>query len=415
MASEAVAYVAGLVDGEGSITVQRNEHRGTPQYALCLAVEMDVAKSAAALNVCRSAFGGNVTVNRQGRNGGAHAATAAWRLHGAQAACALDHMLPVLRAKRRQAEAAVALFRRESERPTMANGKRRWTPERLEDWRGLYDEMGRLNARGDQPHEGFALLVGDRWMVRTEATLFDPPRWETFSGRWPSSGSMRNGVCSPRPPLVPRTNGSGSGCWPTPTAMDCRRSGGNPDTTGTHGVTLTDAAVRQWATPAAREDQRSPEAHLAMKARMGGGRTEATSLTVQAKMWPTPTASDHEGNGMRSGDRAGEPKLAGAARLWPTPVARNAKGRAGSNRNSPELPDLVQHGRPGETTPTDGESGSPKVDLNPRFVESLMGLPLGWLTPSTSVETDSFQRWLLTHSLPSPNGSASTCGAGEAA
>lgn len=32
---------------------------------------------------------------------------------------------------------------------------------------------------------------------------------------------------------------------PTPTAMDSRSSGGNPDTTGTHGTTLTDATVRQ--------------------------------------------------------------------------------------------------------------------------------------------------------------------------
>jgi DNA (cytosine-5)-methyltransferase 1 len=34
---------------------------------------------------------------------------------------------------------------------------------------------------------------------------------------------------------------------PTPTAMDSRGSGGNPDTTGTHGTTLTDATVRQPA------------------------------------------------------------------------------------------------------------------------------------------------------------------------
>jgi DNA (cytosine-5)-methyltransferase 1 len=32
---------------------------------------------------------------------------------------------------------------------------------------------------------------------------------------------------------------------PTPTAMDSRASGGNPDTTGTHGTMLTDATVRQ--------------------------------------------------------------------------------------------------------------------------------------------------------------------------
>jgi len=34
---------------------------------------------------------------------------------------------------------------------------------------------------------------------------------------------------------------------PTPTAMDSRSSDGNPDTTGTHGTTLTDATVRQPA------------------------------------------------------------------------------------------------------------------------------------------------------------------------
>src|SRR5690606_34287186 len=125
----------------------------------------------------------------------------------------------------------------------------------------------------------------------------------------------------------------------TPTAMDCRRSGGNPDTTGTHGVTLTDAAVRQWATPAAREDQRSPEAHLAMKAPMvGGGRTEATSLTVQAKMWPTPTSHDPK-------DLGGPPSQ--------------------HERKSPGLATVASvHGHQAVTTPTDGESGSPKVDLN---------------------------------------------------
>jgi hypothetical protein len=133
-----------------------------------------------------------------------------------------------------------------------------------------------------------------------------------------------------------------------------------------------------WGTPTARDDQKSPEAHLAMKARMGGGRTEPTSLTVQAKMWPTPKASE--------GHRGTDP---------PRP------GRTGANRNSPNMPDLIDHGPPCATTPTDGPSGSPRADLNPRFVESLMGLPLGWLTPSTSVETASFRRWLRLHGADS--------------
>lgn len=68
------------------------------------------------------------------------------------------------------------------------------------------------------------------------------------------------------------------------------------------------------------------------------------------------------------------------------------------------------HGPLDGTTPTDGGTTSPPADLNPRFVEALMGVPPGWLTPCTSVETDSFQWWLHAHSLNSPTDSASTSG-----
>ena len=52
-----------------------------------------------------------------------------------------------------------------------------------------------------------------------------------------------------------------------------------------------------WGTPVAHDDGKSVEAHLAMKARMGGGRTAITSLAVQvraATRWPaTPGAEQH--------------------------------------------------------------------------------------------------------------------------
>jgi hypothetical protein len=49
-----------------------------------------------------------------------------------------------------------------------------------------------------------------------------------------------------------------------------------------------------WPTPTAHDDNKSPEAHLAMKARMG--RNTATSLQVVAKMsgWPTPREQDRK-------------------------------------------------------------------------------------------------------------------------
>lgn len=39
-----------------------------------------------------------------------------------------------------------------------------------------------------------------------------------FSGTWPRSGLLRNGIAYQLPPLVPLTSEIGSGSWPTPTA-----------------------------------------------------------------------------------------------------------------------------------------------------------------------------------------------------
>jgi hypothetical protein len=211
---------------------------------------------------------------------------------------------------------------------------------------------------------------------RTSPSLFDSG-YLTSSPTLPTSGSMRNGVCSPRPPLAPLTNANASGfsLWPTTTTMDSVGSGGNPNTTGTHGTTLTDRAVRMWGTPVARDDQKSPDAHMAMKERMG--RNTATSLTVQAKMWPTPRASMNEN------------RTTGHA-----PSHGNGHGRTLAGEAS-------EHGRHAPTTQTDGNSGSPREDLNPRFVAALMGVPWDWLTPSISVGTDSFHAWLQAHSVSS--------------
>lgn len=171
---------------------------------------------------------------------------------------------------------------------------------------------------------------------------------------------MRNGVVSQRPPLEPVTDVNASGYWPTTTTMDSVSSGGNPNTTGTHGTTLTDRAVR---------------------------------------MWPTVTATDAEGNGMRSGSRSTEPKLAGAARMWHTRNARDPKGEPGPASTYQSLPRQVnQHGRHHLTTTTAGNDGEHKADLNPRFVAALMGVPWDWLNPCTSVATDSFHEWQRKHS-----------------
>jgi hypothetical protein len=118
--------------------------------------------------------------------------------------------------------------------------------------------------------------------------------------------------------------------WPTPVAGDSK-SNGNSEAAlaaGWNG-TLTDRAVRMWGTPVAHDDQKSPEAHMAMKER---------SLPRQV-------------NGLHH-----------------------------------------------PTTTTDGIDGEHKADLNPRFVAALMGVPWDWLSPCTSVGTDSFHEWQRKHS-----------------
>lgn len=110
-------------------------------------------------------------------------------------------------------------------------------------------------------------------------------------------------------------------------------------------------------------------------------------------MWPTSKASE----GFRRTDparpgRTGGDSLMQAVAGWPTPKARDAKGPENANRNSPSLETFAQLGHPDETTPTDGPTGPPEADLNPSFVESLMGLPDGWSDPSGSASGST--RWV---------------------
>ena len=220
------------------------------------------------------------------------------------------------------------------------------------------------------------------------------PDSERLPPDWPSSGTTSSGTAYRRPPLVPRTSVTDSSLWPTAVAHD---------------------------------DNKTPEAHLAMKARMPGGpRQTITSLNVMVKavdrgLWPTPTAKDADASGsrnlpgskahpgvsltdaVRSGnsttprwptpksspsgpdyarqDRSRRPDsggddLATAVARWPTPLMSDASGGPRArpeDSNARPLKEAVWMG---------GGGGS----LNPTWVEWLMGFPLGW-TDSEHSET----------------------------
>jgi hypothetical protein len=87
--------------------------------------------------------------------------------------------------------------------------------------------------------------------------------------------------------------------------------------------------------------------------------------------------------------------------LWPTPVKsdsaarRPSKGWAGN-----DLPSVVWRRNGGEQNPS-----KPPAKLNARWVEWLMGWPIGW-TSLRPLEMDKFQQWQQQHGVYSPESEA---------
>lgn len=209
-----------------------------------------------------------------------------------------------------------------------------------------------------------------------------------------------------------RTGGIGSGLsggdWPTMTV--CGNHNRKSASTKS-GDGLATATRMEWATPRASENENRTTRMTPSQANGKHGQY----LTVQAlSEWPTPTAKPYGSNQGGSSGREGQPKrpsLEGAAREWPTPTARDwkstqaspethdrnarplsevagldwptpkavdgyPKGNAGGNRKSPGLDAMARSGQ------LEGEScsipGNHRGSLNPDWVETLIGAPVGW-------------------------------------
>src|SRR5215831_10165584 len=231
--------------------------------------------------------------------------------------------------------------------------------------------MGHARVFGPNTHDSYASYdpATSSWKTSQLSLLEE---WDGYSETWPRAGTTRNGTAYRLRPLVPLTAATESGLWPTPVAHD---------------------------------DGKTPEAHLAMKARMPGGpRSTITSLAVMVKavergMFPTPTTK----NNMLSPSMQWWP--AHRNLLIPTPTASDGKGGGriqgpmesrGRTRHS-NLRDWVKTptaapwshgGSGGELHKQVAPSGGP---LNPQWVAWLMGFPIDWTSLPPS-ETRSSRR-----------------------
>jgi hypothetical protein len=89
--------------------------------------------------------------------------------------------------------------------------------------------------------------------------------------------------------------------------------------------------------------------------------------------WATPRAE------MDSGAHRGKPDtLHSQIKAWATPQSRDAKGAEGRMIRNGKLTDLPSQTEVEKTGAWNRNNGR----LNPRWVETLMGLPVGWTMPS---------------------------------
>lgn len=192
---------------------------------------------------------------------------------------------------------------------------------------------------------------------------------DEFLETWPRSGSMRSGRCWARTTLGRRTSGTASGSSPFPTpAANCYGTNQSPSPGASVRESLETMARRDsWPTPHGMGNDG------ARAAGPSGNELGNAVLRAERTSWPTPNAADWPtpticGNYNRAGlsPTSGDGLATAVSASYPTPTARDSRDDGGApsaqNRKTPCLPAVVAQ----------------KGQLNPDWVEALMGWPIGW-------------------------------------
>jgi len=230
-------------------------------------------------------------------------------------------------------------------------------------------------------------------------TSKDTSRWDSpaSSAIWKSWVTRCRGEYSARAKSVRLTSASGSSSWPTCQANDSKDTGPLGSKSCTNHIqrnSLLAATVKMYGPPA----PANPSTH--------GSRPESQ------QDWRTPGASDGEGGVMEMREGcAGKYKLrdhvaAEQKKQWATPIMgdshlastpevaqkRIEEGKVTLSRQMAAqwaTPQAKDH-KSGHRDSTIVQYKQPNVEveakatgkLNPRWVETLMGLPVGWTMPS---------------------------------
>jgi len=207
---------------------------------------------------------------------------------------------------------------------------------------------------------------------------------------WPTPRTEDAERCGNHPNAVDSLTGA-IALWPTPkTPTGGRETKTSKEARGAGGTDLQTTA-QLWATPRAGKVTAEGPDHWNRRQAAGGVSTPP--LAMQAALWPTPRSAEAEHAGRTAHEKGQHQKeLCITANTWPTPMAgtetRSAQGGIQLTQT------VLAFSRPAPETSTLGETSSRATRrLNPRFVEWLMGWPLGWSETACVLPATEWSRW----------------------
>lgn len=211
---------------------------------------------------------------------------------------------------------------------------------------------------------------------------------DVFLETWPRWGMMRNGACSELSTLVPPMSEAGSGLLPTPLASIATHGGPNQrDSSGRPGLQM---AAMMWPTPSSHKQTASGDLVNRDGTTWDGvskPHSKATGKPVQTALldkikYSTPTVNDAKNSSLPP-SQINRDGLVGDVMRMATPQARDfrtgQRSRWEDPRRSRNLNDQIGG------------------QLNPPWVEWLMGWPIGW-TDLKPLGMGKFRSWRQQHS-----------------
>jgi len=204
----------------------------------------------------------------------------------------------------------------------------------------------------------------------------------TFCATWEDWVTEQRGAYSQRLNAAHLTNASGCSSWPSPVASEVRQ-GFQDRSRGMKGSqeSLTTVVIKGWPTPNAADslqggttqgNRKDPNLSIAVH----GPAAPASSSTdgSRPESWPTPNSQPAQRkliNGKNQSTKTGQiygTSIAQAVQQWQTATVSTGANRQKDGSMTDKLDQQVKNWSNGK--------------LNPRWVETLMGLPVGWTMPS---------------------------------